>query len=347
MVRISKAHIIFVSILSVSILIFVGVFSSHDNVPDTSAPVSSIIQDGSATTATITTSTSATAVVTPFTGSSDLAESAKSASSITKSNASNDNGTNDTDSSKGITVTNGKTKVLTSSSTISLPYLHCGHIFYTNGSFDPTTDVEIILLHGAAFTKQDWEHSGILQSLCTNGNRPENGAEQERRISVVALDLSVKSTGDILHSAVHALYKHANVLSGTPPVVVSPSASGKAMVELAQYYHENSTQTSNGGLLKKTASVWITVASPAVLSPKVQDSELRSYVTAEIPVLAIHGDEDKMGRKVTKRLVNVVNAEGVELTGKHPCYLDSPGEFVTTVLDFVDRKLLRNGDEGE
>jgi len=340
MVRIGRAHVIIVSILIVSVILFFGLSSDSD--VDESSSVTSIIQDGGVTTSTATSTAATTAGGNHITNSiSHLNKSANSASSLT-SNASN---TNDGAFSEGITITNGTTKFQTTASKISLPYLHCGHTFYVEGSFDPTTDVEIILLHGAAFTKQDWEDSGILKSLCTLGNRIADG--EERKTSVTALDLSVKSTGEELYSAFHALYGHANVLSGKPAVVVSPSASGKAMVELAQYYHDDATQKANGGLLKKMVSAWVTVASPAVLKSTLQDSELKSYVKADVPVLAIHGDEDRMGGKVTKRLVDVVGAEGVELKGKHPCYLDSPDDFVKTVLDFVDRKFLGNGNEGK
>jgi len=243
--------------------------------------------------------------------------------------------------------TTGQTtfQAITASSMISLPYLHCGHTFYQDKSFDPTTkaDVEIVLLHGAKFTKANWKESGILESLCALGNVVHTGdgnggtgdqQEKTRRISVTALDLSVKSTALELNTAVHALHEHAKILSGRPTVIVTPSASGKAMVELAQLYRSNNDD-GDSKLLKNTVSIWITVASPAVLSS--EDSDLKSYQDAQIPVLAINGDQDKMGKKVTKKLVQTVGAEGLELKGGHPCYLDSPDDFVEAVLDFVSR----------
>jgi len=316
MIRISQVHVIFVSVLIIAVIIFLGVASNNDV---------TLIQDGGAT----TTTTAAGSITNP------------------NSDASNAIDTNNGDFSKGITISNGETKFENAASKISLPYLHCGPVFNGDTSFDPTSDVEVILLHGAAFTKKNWEESGILKSLCTLGNRLGDGDIRRRRTSVIALDLSVKSTGEELSAAKHALYERAKILSGKPSLVVTPSASGKAMVELAQYYHHDTKLMTNGPLLKETVQAWISVASPAVISPKLQDSELRSFVDAEIPVLAIHGDKDMMGKKVTKRLVGVADAEGVELKGSHPCYLDSPDEFVNTVLDFVDRKLLGNGNEGK
>lgn len=200
-------------------------------------------------------------------------------------------------------------------------------------------DVEVVLLHGAAFTKANWNESGILESLCTlgnaNGGDGVGGGDQKsttRRISVIALDLSVRSTALELHAAVHALHERAKILSGIPTVIVTPSASGKAMVELGHLHHSNNDD-GDSKLLKKTVSAWITVASSAVLSS--EDSDLKSYLDAQIPVLAINGDQDKMGKKVTKKLVQTVGAGGLELKGGHPCYLDSPDDFVAAVLDFV------------
>ena len=56
--------------------------------------------------------------------------------------------------------------------------------------------------------------------------------------------------------------------------------------------------------------------------------------------MAIHGDEDSMGKKVTERLVSLTKARGVELEGRHPVYLDSPDEFVIEVLKFMEENEL-------
>ena len=85
--------------------------------------------------------------------------------------------------------------------------------------------------------------------------------------------------------------------------------------------------------MKKLIKVWIPVASPAVLSVR-DDAPLAAFSLARIPVLAINGDQDVMGKKVTKKLESVANAKGVELKGSHAVYLDSPNIFVDTVMDF-------------
>ena len=88
--------------------------------------------------------------------------------------------------------------------------------------------------------------------------------------------------------------------------------------------------------LKQVVKAWIPVAPPAVLS--ADSSTLESFTKLQIPILAIHGDQDSMGKKVTQKLEQNANAKGVELEGKHPVYLDSPEEFVREVLQFMEEE---------
>lgn len=56
---------------------------------------------------------------------------------------------------------------------------------------------------------------------------------------------------------------------------------------------------------------------------------------ANTPVLAIYGNQGAGGLITSERLENLVGVQVVELVGGHPVYLDSPDEFVTTVLDYL------------
>ena len=47
-----------------------------------------------------------------------------------------------------------------------------------------------------------------------------------------------------------------------------------------------------------------------------------------------------MGRRVTEKLVNAINAKGVELKGGHRVYLFSPSEFVQEIIDFISEENL-------
>ena len=89
----------------------------------------------------------------------------------------------------------------------------------------------------------------------------------------------------------------------------------------------------NKNELERIVKAWIPVATGSVL--KTADSKLLQYKESKIPVLAIHGDQDSMGKKVTEKLSKLLDAEGVELSGRHPVYLDSPEEFVQEVMQFL------------
>ena len=190
----------------------------------------------------------------------------------------------------------------------------------------PTKDnmelTELVLLHGAAFTKENWISSEILEMLCDLNNDTDQG-----NLSVTAWDLPVSSDGSDLASAFDAMVSKS-FLSGRAVTIISPSASGKAMVSLAQM---KSANTSND--LARISKAWIPVASGSVLS--AEESVILQYKLAGIPILAIHGDKDKMGAKVTQKLQVQVDAKGVELEGRHPVYLDSPEEFVQEVMQFL------------
>ena len=203
----------------------------------------------------------------------------------------------------------------------TLNYLHCG-VSFTSENKPSDNEVEIVLLHGAKFTKDNWSESGILDSLCNSTQ------SHDMKSSVVALDLSVQADGNGFINAIDSLVGE-RVLSGNPIVVVSPSASGKAIVSLSSSNDEDR--------LRELIKVWIPVASPSVLSAK--DEALSKFRLANIPILAINGNRDVMGKKVTNKLVSIAGAEGLEIDGGHPCYLDSPRSFVNIVLEYLKKNL--------
>jgi len=202
----------------------------------------------------------------------------------------------------------------------TLAYYHCGPL----PSHDNPELTELVLLHGAAFTKEDWKASGILDMLCEINNE-----EDEGNFSISALDLPVSAKGQELGLAFDALTSN-KILSGRAATFVSPSASGKALVSLGEMADNGSDE------LSRMIKAWIPVASGAVLG--AQASALLQYKTANIPILAIHGDQDTKGKEVTKKLTELSDAKGVELEGRHPVYLDSPEEFVSEVMQFLDDK---------
>eukprot|EP00549_Striatella_unipunctata_P005537 CAMPEP_0118702048 /NCGR_PEP_ID=MMETSP0800-20121206/17634_1 /TAXON_ID=210618 ORGANISM="Striatella unipunctata, Strain CCMP2910" /NCGR_SAMPLE_ID=MMETSP0800 /ASSEMBLY_ACC=CAM_ASM_000638 /LENGTH=258 /DNA_ID=CAMNT_0006603125 /DNA_START=143 /DNA_END=920 /DNA_ORIENTATION=+ len=190
-------------------------------------------------------------------------------------------------------------------------YYHCSAATVAAGK----TNTEVVMLHGAKFTKEDWKTSGILEKLCLSR-------------SVVALDFGVHMSGDDLGKVLSGL-ESKSILSGKPVALVSPSAGGKAVLDLAAHKSEAK---------KKYIHSWIPVAVGAVHSASTETLE----VFKEIPVLAVYGSRDSGGKKTSMRLEEIANAEVVELEGGHPCYLDSPDAFVKTETAFLGKRQKKN-----
>jgi len=195
-----------------------------------------------------------------------------------------------------------------------IPYYHCS-------GKGGNKVVDVVLLHGAHFTKENWKTSGILEKLCAI-----------ETLSVTALDLSVRAKHKELEEVLQGL-ADKNLVKLPIAAIVTPSASGSTIVDFM-----NSGSVND---IKKYFSRWIPVASPAVMSATTD--ELAKLKDISLPILAIHGDKDASGRKTSERLHSEAGATVVELEGRHPCYLDSPDAFIKSVLKFLnvsnDRRL--------
>ena len=182
---------------------------------------------------------------------------------------------------------------------------------------------EILLLHGAAFKKENWKESGIIQSLCN-----DNNSETSRFSSILALDLTVKATGMQFKLVIDSLVE-SGILSGRPLIVISPSASGKAVLGLS----------SNVDVpLDSIFHAWVPVACGAILH--ANEDVLQKFTRENIPIFGIYGSKDEMGARVSDRLVNLAAAEKKMINGGHPCYLDSPHDFVQALIGFGNRRSL-------
>ena len=184
-----------------------------------------------------------------------------------------------------------------------VPYYQCGPCANNANSID------LVLLHGAAFTKENWRTSGILEQFCD-------------KVDVYALDLPVSTDHEGLMSHLN-LMRDAGILS-LPVVLVTPSASGLSITRWLQ--------TGETDLLPNYVATWIPVAAGSVSS--LTDSAI-TLGLENTPVLAIYGNQDAGGRITSERLGDLVGAQVVELVGRHPVYLDSPDEFVTAVQRFL------------
>jgi len=248
--------------------------------------------------------------------------------------------------------------------TIEIPYYHCGP-FYTLGANQGNFFVymnyfgeengegktkeetkiyhEFLLLHGATYTKEDWKTSGILDKMCSRS--PED-IESHAYYSVTAVDISVYSDGLILAKAFDALTE-GGIISGLPLVIVSPSASGigvldlasipKQPVEISNNEEPLSKKYAHLSLLETIMMAWIPVACYDVNI--VKESIFEGFKT-HFSVLAIHGSSDVRGKASADRLEQLAGARKLVVGKNHECYLDEPDRFVAAVKSILKPKVV-------
>jgi hypothetical protein len=198
-----------------------------------------------------------------------------------------------------------------------MPYLRCSS--ESNGSDTASAaQKQVVLLHGSSFNKETWEEHDMLPQFC-------NGAEM-----VVALDFPISTSYQGLMQVLDDLRDADNetgrALITKPVTLVTPSASGFSVVSWIM-----------GGdvtMLPSYIAEWVPVAPVSLVSA----SDEQIGAVKDIPgfaILAINGNEDQAGGKYSTRLADLAGATAVELVGRHAVYLQSPDEFVQTILDFV------------
>jgi hypothetical protein len=210
-----------------------------------------------------------------------------------------------------------------------IEYYACRTDVMGSGSAANSETKTLLLFHGAAFTKENWKKSGILQQLCGTG-----GGAQSSSLVAYALDLPVSATPNEFRSLLDAMQRRG-LLRLPADTVVTPSASGKAVVQWnAPSLSSPAVGPGGGGSLlppmREYMRLWMPIASPAVASVS-PPSDLASRFP-DVEVVAVYGDQDSGGKRTMQLLhEHVEGAELVELKGRHPCYLDSPDGFVELV----------------
>ena len=248
--------------------------------------------------------------------------------------------------------------------TIEMPYYHCGP-FYTLGANQGNFFVymnyfgeengegktkeetkifhEFLFLHGATYTKEDWKTSGILDKMCSRS--PED-VESHTYYSVTAVDISVYSDGLILAKAFDALTE-SGIISGLPLVIVSPSASGIGVLDLASIAKQPveipsseeplSKKYAHLSLLETIMMAWIPIACYDVNIAK--ESIFGGFKT-HFSILAIHGSSDVRGRASADRLEQLAGAKKLVVGKNHACYLDEPDRFVAAVKSILKPEIV-------
>ena len=242
------------------------------------------------------------------------------------------------------------------SESIPIKYYHCNKAATptpsnSNKKQQQQHQQQLVLLHGSRFTKEDWKTSGILQQFC-----------QQEGFSVIALDLSVKASYADLVQVLNQLSSTLETLTLPVQGLVTPSASGKAIIDGLLLNNNNKNNSKETTSLKDLTERWIPVACLGLLQVAKQQSSSSissssSSSTVQLPpswpILAVHGDQDKPGKQSSELLLSwshnnsssssssSTSSSGhpqvtiQELPGRHPCYLDSPGAFVQAVTAFL------------
>jgi hypothetical protein len=185
--------------------------------------------------------------------------------------------------------------------------------FLSCTSADRNNSKQIALLHGSSFTKETWNSDNMLESFCSGSD------------TVVALDLPVSTDYQGLIEVLEAL-QSSQVIKLPVTTLVTPSASGYSIVSWML-----SDDVSD---LPNYVSEWVPVATGSLLSASDDQVTALQTLFPELRILAITGNDDTAGGKYSARLATLAGATAVELTGRHAVYLQSPDDFVQTILDF-------------
>ena len=198
--------------------------------------------------------------------------------------------------------------------------------YYHQAAASSSTSIQqhsLVLLHGSKFTKEDWIQNS---SSSTSKNIISMFHKQfPYSISITAVDLPVKADHNQLVSLLEAMEDKG--LISLPVSIVTPSASGFSIVDWIMNDDHDVTNK-----LPTYIHTWIPVASGSVL--RFTNEQLTKIdLLEDFHIFAINGNLDKMGKKVTKKLVKHTSTitKSIELKGGHPVYLDSPNEFVNAI----------------
>jgi hypothetical protein len=275
-----------------------------------------------------------------------------------------------------INVVDGEITIDENGSSQSVAYYHCQSpdppvVAKSKKKAAPPRRFDLVLLHGASMTRENWKKAGILPALCANSavvgddkSIPENeNILLPGVITVTALDLDVTATHTQLRSVLEALGQQGLVHLPVT-TLVSPSASGFTVMDWIRAAHATHDAVHNfkdkTGVTDPAAATfddmdnhfasWIPIACPAILGDNtdgplqalrlwnVHHQEHHHHVSGQRPleILAVYGSNDKMGLKSSQRLHLTANARVQEIAdAQHAAYLNQPNAFVQAVRAFL------------
>ncbi|XP_004548568.1 protein ABHD14A [Maylandia zebra] len=175
--------------------------------------------------------------------------------------------------------------------------------------------LQIVLLHGQAFTSKTWEELGTMALLATNGYQ------------ALAMDLpgygkspdseSLKTD----QSRVDLLSRFMESLGVRAAVLLSPSMSGHYSLP---FLMKNSAQLHG----------FIPIAPVGTRSYSAQQ-----YQNIQTPTLIVFGAQDtNLGAQSHKNLIQLPNHFVLKLEGaRHACYIDKTREFHQGLIEFLSK----------
>lgn len=175
--------------------------------------------------------------------------------------------------------------------------------------------LQVVLLHGQAFTSKTWEELGTMAILATNGYQ------------ALAMDLpgyGKSPDSEALktdQNRVDLLSRFMESLAVRAAVLLSPSMSGHYSIPF---------------LMKNNAQLhgFIPIAPVATRNYTPQQ-----YQTIQTPTLIVYGALDtNLGAQSHKNLIQLPNHYVLKLEGaRHACYMDKPREFHQGLIEFLSK----------
>lgn len=175
--------------------------------------------------------------------------------------------------------------------------------------------LQVVLLHGQAFSSKTWEELGTLALLATNGYQ------------ALAVDLpgfGNSPDSDAVKTDQHRvdlLGRFMEALGVRTAVLLSPSMSGHYSIPF---------------LMKHSAQLhgFIPIAPVGTRSYTPQQ-----YQGIQTPTLIVFGALDtNLGAQSHKNLMQLPHHSVLKMEGaRHACYMDKPWEFHQALLDFLSK----------
>ncbi|XP_071097097.1 putative protein-lysine deacylase ABHD14B [Haliotis cracherodii] len=175
------------------------------------------------------------------------------------------------------------------------------------------THLDVLFLHGQAFTSKNWLDIGTLNLVARCGHR------------AVAVDLpGYGKTTDGIDSPSKGAFIGALVeaLKMTRPVVVSPSMSGSFSLPFLFDQPETAEDRSRGYL---------------PVAPVATSTYTQVYSKSKIPTMIVYGEKDEsLGASSLKDLIKLPNSKPfVVPDAGHPAYINNPTFFHRLLYNFL------------